>query len=264
MINLNLTGKGVALFSNFTAGASYALKGFSFIRSPGLRRYFVIPIGLNVALFSALSWYGMSRFTALIEKWLPDDGGWWIGALSIIAAVLIGLTLLVIVFFTFTLALNLIGAPFNGFLAEKVERRLNREPTAAPGGLQRFLAGFLGSIRGELRKYFYFILLGLLVLLVSLIPGINILLAPVLSFILGSWMMVLEYLAYPMGNHDKHFPEVRRWARSNMMLSLGFGSMVLMLTITPILNLVAMPAAVAGATLMWNERREVFGTSGIA
>lgn len=252
------------MFANFKAGASYALKGFSFIRKPGLRRYFIVPIGLNVMLFSVLSWYGLSRFTAMMEKWLPDDGGWWVGALTIIAAVLIGLTLLVIAFFAFTLVLNLIGAPFNGFLAEKVEALLNREPITGQGGFKRFMVNFFGSIRGELRKFVYFALLGLIVVIVSLIPGVNVLLAPILSFVLGSWMMALEYLAYPMGNHDKYFPEVRRWARSNVMLCLGFGVMVLLLTITPLLNLVVMPAAVAGATMMWNERREVFGTSGIA
>jgi len=77
-------------------------------------------------------------------------------------------------------------------------------------------------------------------------------------------MMALEYVAYPMENHDQYFPEVRRWARSNKMLCLGFGIMVLLLTITPILNLVVMPAAVAGATQMWNDRREFYGTSGVA
>jgi CysZ protein len=256
------------VFSNFTAGASYALKGFAFIRRPGLRRYFVIPIVLNILLFSALSWYGMSQFSALADRFLPEDAGWWAGALTIIAAVLVGLTVLVVVFFSFTLVLNLIGAPFNDFLAEKVEKTLNHEPLASAGGVRKFMANVFSSIRGELRKYLYFAILGLLVviasLLLNIVPGLGVLLAPLLSFLYGSWMMALEYLAYPMNNPDIYFPEVRRWARTNKMLSLGFGTMVLLLTITPILNLVVMPAAVAGATLMWTERREFFTTSGVA
>ncbi len=252
------------MVSNFFAGASYALKGFRLIRRPGLRRYFIIPIGLNVILFAVLSWYAMSRFTSLVNSVIPEDGGWWIGVLAIVAAALVGLAMLVIIFFGFTLLLNLIGAPFNGLLAEKVEAMLNREPLATKGGFGRFLANFVSSIMGELRKYIYFAMLGLVIVLISLIPGVNILLAPIFAFMLGGWMMALEYLAYPMGNHDKYFPEVRRWARSNPMLSLGFGIMVLLLTITPLLNLVVMPAAVAGATLMWSERREFFGTSGVA
>lgn len=256
------------MVSNLAAGASYALKGFSFIRRPGLRRYFILPILLNVVLFSALSWYGMSQYRALIDRFLPEGDSWWIGALTIVAAILVGLTLLVIIFFSFTMVLNLIGAPFNDLLAEKVEAILNHEPLSTPGGFKRFVATFFASMRGELWKYLYFALLGLAVLLVSLalniIPGLGVLLAPLLTFLYGSWMMALEYLAYPMNNHDIHFPEVRRWARNNKMLSFGFGIMVLLLTITPVLNLFVMPAAVAGATLMWSERREFFGTSGVA
>lgn len=256
------------MFANFTAGASYALKGFSLIRRPGLRRYAVLPVLINLVLFSALSWYGMSQFKALVDRFLPEDSGWWAGALTIVAAILVGLTLLVIVFFSFTLVLNLVGSPFNGLLAEKVERVLSHQAVATPGGAGRFFASIFLSIKAELRKYLYFAILGLGVLIVTLllniVPGLGVLLAPLLSFLFGSWVMALEYLAYPMDNHDILFPEVRKWARGNRMLSLGFGVMVLLLTITPLVNLVVMPAAVAGATLMWSERKEFFGTSGVA
>jgi len=215
-----------------------------------------------MVVFGLASWYVLSRFTGWLDKILPDSGGWWM--LVMVAAILAGFVLLVAIFFSFSIVLNLIGAPFNGLLSEKVEAVLNRDPVKIPGGMKRFFSGLVRAIRGELRKYLYFALLAMVVLVVSFIPGINFFLAPVLSFLLGSWMMALEYLAYPMENHDQYFPEVRRWARANKMLCMGFGIMVLLLTITPILNLVVMPAAVAGATQMWNERREFYGTSGIA
>ncbi|MGW8247703.1 MAG: sulfate transporter CysZ [Acidiferrobacterales bacterium] len=250
------------MFSNFAAGSSYALKGFSYIGRPGLRRYFFIPIMLNVVIFGLASWYVLTQFTGWLDKILPEGGGWWL--LVMVLAVLVGFVLLVAIFFAFTIVLNLIGAPFNGLLSEKVEAILNREPIKIQGGMKRFLSGFMRSIMGELRKYLYFAILALGVLIVSFIPGLNFFLAPILSFLFGGWMMALEYIAYPMENHDQYFPDVRRWARSNKMLCLGFGIMVLLMTITPILNLVVMPAAVAGATQMWNERREFYGTSGVA
>ena len=250
------------MFSNFAAGSSYALKGFSYIRRPGLRRYFLIPIMLNVVIFGLASWYVLTQFTGWLDKILPEGGGWWL--LVMVLAILVGFVLLVAIFFVFTIVLNLIGAPFNGLLSEKVEAILNRDPVKLEGGMKRFISGFVRSIKGELRKYLYFGLLALVVLVVSFIPGVNFFLAPVLSFLLGSWMLALEYLAYPMENHDQYFTEVRRWARANKMLCMGFGIMVLLLTITPVLNFVVMPAAVAGATQMWNERREFYGTSGVA
>jgi len=38
------------------------------------------------------------------------------------------------------------------------------------------------------------------------------------------------------------------------MLALGFGSGVTVLTMIPVLNFVAMPAAVIGGTLLWSEQ----------
>lgn len=252
------------MLANFVAGAGYVFRGFRMIRRPGLRRYFIIPITLNVLVFAVLTWYGMSRFTSLAAQYLPETGGWWVGALAILATVLIGLAFLVLVFFSFTLVLNLIGAPFNDLLATRVEAILNGEATRPSLGMTGMARNALGSIKGELKKYIYFLLLGLLVLATTWIPGVNLLVAPVLSVLVGGWMMALEYIAYPMGAHNQSFPAVRKWAGSNFLLSLGFGLTVLLLTVTPLVNLLVMPAAVAGAALMWHERREFFGTSGVA
>ena len=44
-----------------------------------------------------------------------------------------------------------------------------------------------------------------------------------------------------------------RWLRQHPLLALGFGAMTLLLILIPVLNFLAMPAAVVGATLMWNK-----------
>jgi len=252
------------VLANFVAGAGYVMKGFRMIRRPGLRRYFVAPIILNILVFAGLTWYGIDRVTALVARYLPESGGWWIGALAFVATVLVGLAFLVLIFFSFTLLLNLIGSPFNDLLAEKVEANLNGESAGPSYGMTGLVRNIATSIKSEVKKYVYFILLGLLVLVTAWIPGVNLLVAPVLSVLVGGWMMALEYLAYPMAVQNQSFPAVRKWAASNFLLSLGFGLTVLLFTVTPLINLLIMPAAVAGATLMWHERREFFGTSGIA
>jgi CysZ protein len=64
-------------------------------------------------------------------------------------------------------------------------------------------------------------------------------------------MLALEYIDYPMGNHGVLFAEQRRQLRQRPMLALGFGMTVAVLTFIPILNFLAMPVAVAGATRLW-------------
>jgi CysZ protein len=89
--------------------------------------------------------------------------------------------------------------------------------------------------------------------LISLIPVIN-LIAPVLWVIFGSWLLSLEYLDYPMGNHDLVFDEEKRRLGERRGIALGFGGAVMVLTSIPIVNFVTMPVAVAGATLLWVEQ----------
>lgn len=251
------------MIKDFLAGAGYLVKGFRMIRQPGLRRYFAIPLLLNVLVFVVLGWVGVNTYTNYITDSLKGGDGWWVGTLVLLGGILIGLTVLVLMFFVFTLLLNFIGAPFNGLLSEKIEARLNPNAILANGGMKQFLRNFWPSMLGELKKYLYFLVLGGITLVLSFVPMVNI--ANVfISILFASWMMALEYMAYPMGNHEQHFPQVRQWAWQNKMVCLGFGSVVLLATLTPVINLVTMPAAVAGATVLWSERRDFFGTSGVA
>ena len=62
---------------------------------------------------------------------------------------------------------------------------------------------------------------------------------------------VIEYVDYPMANHLLHFSTQRRLLRSRRFLALGFGGGSLLLTMIPLLNFLAMPVSVAGATALW-------------
>jgi CysZ protein len=67
-------------------------------------------------------------------------------------------------------------------------------------------------------------------------------------------MLSLEYADYPMGNHNLHFRAERSILRQQRPLALGFGAAVSVMTTIPIVNFLAMPVAVAGATAMWVDR----------
>ena len=98
----------------------------------------------------------------------------------------------------------------------------------------------------------YFIAWSVPFLVLFIIPGVN-LAAPILWFIFSAWMLALEYCDYPMGNHGIPFRDQRRLLRKHGLLNLGFGTATLVATSIPIVNLFAMPAAVAGATALWLE-----------
>jgi len=67
----------------------------------------------------------------------------------------------------------------------------------------------------------------------------------------GIWMMAVQYIDYPADNNKLGFDEMLAWLRDKRWQSLGFGGIVYVALLVPLLNLLIMPAAVAGATLFW-------------
>ncbi len=69
-------------------------------------------------------------------------------------------------------------------------------------------------------------------------------------------MLAISYVDYPMGNHGLTFPEQRRQLGQRRYLALGFGGAVMCALAIPVVNFLVIPAAVAGATILWVERLE--------
>jgi CysZ protein len=227
-------------------GAGYLFQGFALIRQPGIRRLVAVPLFINTVLFSLLIWYGASQFAELIEWLLPE----WLDWLRWLLWPFFAVSMLLVLFYTFTLVANLIGAPFNGLLAEAVERRLTGNQPPKQGGWQAILQGVIPSIVSEFKKLFYFLTRAIPLLLLFLIPGIN-LAAPFLWMAFTAWMLALEYADYPMSNHGLLFSQQRLKLKEKPLLVFGFGGATLFLTLIPIVNFLVMPTAVAGATALW-------------
>src|SRR5699024_2937443 len=127
--------------------------------------------------------------------------------------------------YAFTLLANLVAAPFNGLLAERVERHLRGE--LGTEGTQRGLVAEVGaSFTAEIRKLVYLVLWSVPLLLLFLVPGIN-LLAPALWLAFGAWMMALEYADCPLGNHGVVFHHGRALIAQRRGTALGFGTAVM-------------------------------------
>jgi CysZ protein len=236
-------------------GFGYLREGIRLMRQPGLRRYVAMPLLISTLVFSAAIWFGIHWIGVLVE-WLLGYLPGWLEWLSYLLWPLFVLTGLLVVFYTFSIITNLIAAPFNGLLAEAVELHLTGQPLDETGGWQELLKDVIPSILSELRKLMYFALRAAPLAVLFLIPGVN-LAAPFIWALFSAWMLAIEYADYPMANHLLHFTEQKRRLRQRRLLSYGFGSGSLLLTMIPVVNFIAMPASVAGATAMWvREFRE--------
>jgi len=213
---------------------------------PGLRRFTLIPLLINTLLFALAGWLLLSLAGDWVEGLLPD----WLDFLYWVLMPIVLLGLLLATFFSFTLVANLIAAPFNAVLAARVEAHLTGQPPA--GDDQGAIAGAVGAVAGEVGRLLYLAGWAIPLVILWFIPGLN-LLAPFAWFAFSAWMMSLEYIDNPAGNHGLSFAEQRRRLRQRPALTFGFGSLMTLMTMVPVANFFAMPVGVCGATRMWIE-----------
>lgn len=241
------------MISDLISGASCFLRGIALIKNPGLRRFVLIPLTVNILIFAAAVFIGASYYNTLTEKLLPKDISWWYGIIEAAVWLIFTLIIMLVSFFTFNLTANFIAAPFNSVLSENVDRHLTGRSAPEQTGFRNIASSILPSLAGELKKLFYFISIGSVLLPGLLIPGIN-LIIPLLWGIFTSWLLAIEYMAYPMENNGLYFSDVKALLKKNRAIALGFGLTVMLAGLVPVVNLIVMPAAVTGATILWNER----------
>lgn len=232
-------------------GLAALREGFRLLRRPEVRLYVALPLLINSLVFGGLIAWSVSRLNGLITWFVAQLPGWlaWIDWLLWPLAVLL---LLLICLLLFSTVANIIAAPFNGLLAEKVEALLTGRSLEEGATLASTLKQAPRIMLKEAQKLGYQLKWLPLLLVLTFIPLLNVL-SPVLWFLYNAWMAAIEYLDYPMDNHQLSFTEVRARVEQQRLPCLGFGAGVTVLMVIPVLNLLVMPAAVCAATKLWVE-----------
>ncbi len=237
----------------FLDGIGYLLAGFGLIRQPGLRRYAAAPVAVSLGVLllmaGALAW----GFDAWMARLLPEGWGWLEWLLWPLFALAIGLVWVL----AFVHLANIVGAPFNDLLAARVLARKAGRPVPE-GGWSDLLREGPRAVGNAMRALAYTLMWALPLLLLSLVPVAN-LVAPLLWTVFNAWMLAIEYADYPLGARGLSFREQRAVLAADRSRALGLGFATLVATSIPVVNLAAMPAAVAGATLLFGDVRDCEG-----
>lgn len=233
-----------------TNGFQYLIEGYKLLVKPGIKRFVIIPFAINVLLFIGfflLARHFFSDFDQWIMQYLPR----WLQWLSGLLWVTFVIGFLLVFIYTFVVVANFISAPFNSFLAEKIEYYLTGETTPQRTMMEN-IKDIPRILLRQLSLIGYYLPRALVLLIFFFVPIVQ-LVAAVLWFVFNAWFMTLQYLDYPTDNHKIALSHVHAWLWGNRMLSLSFGMGVLILTVIPIVNFFIVPAAVAGATKLWVE-----------
>lgn len=247
---MNLASSSLpALAVDSLSGPRHLLLGFRLLLLPGVRGLMLLPLLGNIVIYLSAAVLAFWGVDAALDRWLPAEWDWsrWL------IFPLAGLLLLVFAFFTFTLLANLILAPFNGLLSERVERALTGTTLSVETPLA--WATVKRVLRQEARRLLYIGVRVLGVFVLGLIPVVGVVAVP-LGVMLGAWLLAMEFAGNPLGNWGQEFTEQREFLRKHRAGMFGFGLAAMGLALVPVVNFALIPAAVAGMTAYCLRLRE--------
>ncbi len=230
------------------SGFHYFLRGFQLIAQPGIKRFVIIPALLGMLLFVGL-FFIARHFVGEANHWLVHWLPSWLHWLRIIVWILFVISFSIAFIYTYTTLANLVSAPFNGLLAEKVAELITGNPPLDTnwGALIKDVPRICGR---QLSIIGYYLPRAIAIGILFFIPLIQIIAAP-LWLVFHAWFMALQYVDYPTDNARIPLRQVRTQLAQKRWLNLTFGGSVLAGSMIPLLNLLVMPAAIAGATELW-------------
>ncbi len=239
------------IIGNFLTGVIAPFQAMPLLLKPKVRTYAFLPLCLTISILSSGAYFLSSAIDTILSLIAPDYPNWFSSVISW------ALSALISVWASFLLLglINILSCPFNSLLSSKVLLYLSGslEQTRNPKSLIVEIRESFSALKAELKKVLYYIKLASIVLVLSLIPGINIF-APVFWVLFGAWMLTIEYLDYPFSNNQVIFPESLKTMTSQKATCLGFGLSITLIALVPIVNWLTIAIGVIGAALIYHEK----------
>jgi len=233
------------------SGAGYMARGMRvFLATPGLWLLGLIPVLIAGLLVLALLALLVANVDAVATWFTPFADRWSAGARTALrdavgVAVVLGALLLAVLSFA-TLA-NMIGQPFFERISDRVERDLGDPPAGIDSPWWRTLP------RATVESLLLFALIlciNVPLFLLALTPVVGQSLVPLIQAVISGYLLSVELLAIPLERRGLHLRGRLRFAWSHRAPVAGFGVAAFLLFLVPLANVVAMPGAVVGGTLL--------------
>jgi CysZ protein len=228
--------------SEFLLALTYPFRGIAyFVGRPGLWKYGAAAMAVHLLAFVAAVGLYLHFRADLVDAltphrfwpWLRTGAGWLLSALLIVATL-----------FGAFLAGNLLALPVLDALTERILRDLG-EPLPPGRGLRHAL--WRSGVNQSLKILgFGAVQLGLLLLLVTPLAALQ----PPLSAFLGVLFLGFDYLDYPLDARRVPVPARFHWLLRHPGAALGYGSVLFLVLLIPLLGTLLLPLTVAGASLL--------------
>ena len=232
------------------AGGADVLRGIGmFLGTPGVRLLGILPVLLAGVLVLALLGLLVVYLDELADVLTPFADRWDESSRTLIRVgtglvVLLGSTALLVV--SFTVICQIIGQPFYERISDRIEHDLGGHAVQGAPWWRTFPRASLESA----------LLLAMTLactaplFLLGLFPVFGQTVVPVLQALVAGFFLAVELLAIPLERRGLHLGGRMRFVWRHRGQTLGFGITAFLLFLVPLMNVLAMPGAVVGATLL--------------
>ncbi|NLH47645.1 MAG: hypothetical protein GX444_03470 [Myxococcales bacterium] len=233
-------------------GFGHAFKGLNYLLGHrDLWGLALLPILLDILLFAGGFGAFIYYYPQLLHAIVPDPQVWYQWILYALAAVLLVAAFALAVVFGFTAVGCVIAAPFLDALSEKVEIQ---EGWRAPATtVRRIVDGIVNSLRTTLVVVALFLATEAALLLLLLIPVVGSAVYAVLAPLAGGFFLAVQFFDLPLSRRSLSAGAKIAYLWRRKTETVGFGLAVFLSTLVPLANLLILPVAAIGATLLLRQ-----------
>ena len=233
------------------AGGADVLRGIGlFLGTPGVRLLGILPVLLAALLVLGLLGLLVVYLDELADTLTPFADRWDESSRTLIRvgtglAVLLGSTAVLVV--SFTVIAQIIGQPFYERISDRIEHQLGAVPAGADAPWWRTFPR--ASLESALLLAMTLACSAPLFVL-GLFPVFGQTVVPVLQALVAGFFLAVELLAIPLERRGLRLSGRLRFVWRHRAQTLGFGLTAFFLFLVPLMNVLALPGAVVGATLL--------------
>ena len=240
---------------DFLFGFTYPFRTLKFFFSHSvLIKYSIAPMLINLLIYGSVFILSYGWFTSSIESWLgieSTEAGFWLKFLHTALLIIGFILLLFFCYLLFTILGNIITAPFNEEISQRVEEIVTG---TKEGHKMGFWEDAYISIKGEIQKLLFYLMILLLIFSLNLIPVAGSVVSGILGIIFSSFYNALDFLDYPMTRKRMRFRDKLKVTRKGKLVTYGFGFTAFLLLFLPVINVFMKPILVVAGTSLYYEK----------
>ncbi len=240
---------------NFFAGISAYGKALQLISELRLWGYVIVPGIISLLLGAGIIW-GAIGVSDDVGSWLISfyPWEWGRGVIEKIANVFGGLLVAALGLILFKNLVIAFASPIMSPLSEKVEKALSNQPPEIKFTFKQVISDIIRGIRISIWLIVRELFFTLLLLIIGLVPIFSPFVA-VAIFIIQAYYAGAGNIDFALERHFRVRDSVR-FVRNNRLLAIGNGTVYLLLLLTGIGFLFALPLGVIAATVETVKRLE--------